>query len=156
MEEGGCLALSTPSAGGSGTPVPRAAPWGSVQAANSAASLKQPHEFLENLQWGLERRNRRQLEAPIQALQEALPRLGESFDLSSGALAHAQLVVPAPAVASHVSVPVWGRGVRAAPPGSAPQAGTARLCWGNAPSLAHVILPACCSQINLILLTRAP
>lgn len=79
MEEGGCLALSTPSAGGSGTPVPRAAPWGSVQAANSAASLKQPHELLENLQWGLERRNRRQLEAPIQASRKPCPGWGRAL-----------------------------------------------------------------------------
>lgn len=68
-----------------------------------------------------------QLEAPVQTLQEALPRLRESFDLCRGALAHTQLAVTAPAVASQVSVPVWGRCVRAAPPGSAPQAGMAGL-----------------------------
>lgn len=76
--------------------------WGSVQATNSAAPLEQPHELLENLQWDLE------MEAPVQTLQKALPRLGKSFDLSSGTLAHAQLVVPTPAVASQLSVPVWG------------------------------------------------
>lgn len=67
---------------------PWAAPWGSVQAANSAASLQQPHELLENLQWDLERRNTWQLQAPVQTLQQALPSLGESFDVSTGALAH--------------------------------------------------------------------
>lgn len=61
MDEG-CLGLSPLRAGGSGTSVPRAAPWGSVQATNSAASSKQPHELLENLQWDLKRRNTWQLE----------------------------------------------------------------------------------------------
>lgn len=106
-------------------------------------------------------------EAPVQTLREALPRLGESFDPSPGALAPAQPAVTAPAVASQPSVPVWGRWGRAAPRALLPRAvlGPAMLlpwqisfCLRAVPKFIscyslvlpdlpqRVIFPACCPR----------